>query len=290
MKVPLYEAPSGEEARAALDPATPAARLWELAFLGPWGGVAVRLLRVDGPRHLAALVASEVLGISLQEAAARLASLPWEAAQLPPEEAQGIAARLRLGAELAFALLPAVEARPGRAVLVAQNPGAPASLLWALSCAEDPEVRRAVVQNPNAPFRLLACLGAEFPREAARNPCLSLLSLGGLPDEETGVLPLDPWFHAETLSEGELWCLARLSQPRALCALARRPLLTPALQEHLAASSEESVRLNLLASPAVSDRLLRRMCTQDPSRLVRERAALLLAGRQRAGASTHKKR
>lgn len=61
--------------------------------------------------------------------------------------------------------------------LIAANPATSANVLTQLSTADEPAIRRAVVQNPNTPVPVLATLVAEFPREFLSNPIIPILNM-----------------------------------------------------------------------------------------------------------------
>jgi hypothetical protein len=61
--------------------------------------------------------------------------------------------------------------------LIATNPATPPDTLEQLREANDPAIRRAIVQNPNAYVTTLGRLASEFPQEFLRNPIVPILNM-----------------------------------------------------------------------------------------------------------------
>jgi hypothetical protein len=174
------------QAALAQDPDTPPSKLWSLIGGSPSflalpervSGCSLRLLSV-GPNKASVLRdLCDLMLLGLREVQALADSTPSLIAEDLdlPTALQHWRSLCSLGARIEL-IAPELSFNDELCPLVAQNPRAPAELLWYLALHPSAPTQQALIQNPAVPIELLCILAPAYPESFLQNPLLPLLQL-----------------------------------------------------------------------------------------------------------------
>jgi hypothetical protein len=163
------------------------------------------------------------------------------------------------------------------ALLVAQNPCAPSTLLTTLLAYKKDNIRHAVVQNPNTPVVKLLLFAEKYPRAFQENPLLPLLLLE------------DPNFFkrmnnavllalmGEALPYQPLAEYAATHAHRGIRQLAAEKVTNPELAKNLLTDSERDVANSAMSNKHLPDHLFQRFEKLRLGQEIDESELMLLA-------------